>query len=91
MKKADLINFLVADYGYRIEPAKIIVEAIFRKISYALIAGESVQIADFGTLGIKKRAARKGRNPRTGEPLQLPETNRVFFKAGKALREAINR
>ena len=89
MKKADLINFLVATYGYKLSAAKIIVEAIFTKIKNELLAGNSVQLADFGTFSIKARAARKGRNPRTGEEIQLPEMKHIHFTAGKALREAL--
>lgn len=90
MQKRDLIDFLVTNYGYRIHAAKTIVEAIFGKIKTALINGESVRLADFGTLSVRTRAAHNGRNPRTNETIQLPESKHVHFTTGKALREALN-
>ena len=90
MQKRDLIDFLVTTYGYRTHAAKTIIEAIFNKIKTALINGESVQLADFGTLSVKTHAAHQGRNPRTNETIQLPESKRVHFTTGKALREALN-
>ena len=90
MAKRDLIDFLVANYGYKIHAAKTIVEAIFGKIRCALIAGESVQILGLGTLSVKTRPAHQGRNPRTGEAVQVPESKHVHFTTGKALKEALN-
>lgn len=90
MAKRDLIDFLVVTYGYKLHAAKTIVEAIFNKIKTALINGEKVQLADFGTLSVKTRAAHNGRNPRTNETIQLPESKRVHFTTGKALKEALN-
>ena len=90
MQKRDLIDFLVTTYGYRSHAAKTIVEAIFNKIKTALINGESVQILEFGTLSVRTHAARNGRNPRTNETIQIPESKRIHFTTGKALREALN-
>lgn len=89
MTKSDLINFLVATYGYKLSAAKIIVEAIFNRIRNELLAGNSVQLADFGTFSIKARAARKGRNPRTGEEIQIPEMKRVHFAAVPLFKKAL--
>lgn len=89
MKKTDLINYLVATYGYKLSAAKIIVEAIFNKIKSELLAGKRIQLADFGTFNVKTRAARKGINPRTGEEIQIPETKNVHFTAGKAFKKAL--
>ena len=89
MKKADLINFLVATYGYKLSAAKIIVEAIFNKIKSELLAGNSVQLLDFGTFSVKTRAARKGRNPRTGEEIQIAETKNVHFAVIPSFKKAL--
>ena len=90
MQKRDLIDFLVTTYGYKTHAAKTIVEAIFNKIKTALINGESVQILEFSTLSVRTHAARNGRNPRTNETIQIPESKRIHFTTGKALREALN-
>lgn len=90
MQKRDLIDFLISTYGYRTHAAKTIVEAIFGRIKTALINGESVRLADFGTLSIRDRAEHQVRNPRTGELMKQPASKRVHFTTGKALREALN-
>ena len=59
-------------------------------IAEALAAGETVSIAGFGTFSTRRRAARQGRNPRTGESIAIPASNVPAFKAGKALRGAVN-
>ena len=90
MQKRDLIDFLVTTYGYKAHAAETIIEAIFGKIKTALINGESVRLANFGTLSVRTHAARNGRNPRTNETIQIPESKRIHFTTGKALREALN-
>ena len=59
-------------------------------IAEALAAGETVSIAGFGTFSTRRRAARQGRNPRTGESIAIPASNVPAFKAGKALRDAVS-
>ena len=66
------------------------VDAVFEAIAEALARGEDVRIAGFGTFGTKRRPARTGRNPRTGESLNIAASTVPAFKAGKPLRDAVN-
>ncbi len=66
------------------------VEAVFDHIAEKLAAGERVQIPGFGTFVISARKERQGRNPQTGEPMTIKASNNVRFKAGKALKDAVN-
>jgi DNA-binding protein HU-beta len=65
------------------------VEAVFEVISQALASGDKVQLVGFGNFEIRERAARKGRNPQTGEVIQIAASKIPAFKAGKALREGL--
>ncbi|GBQ41417.1 integration host factor DNA-binding subunit beta [Komagataeibacter saccharivorans NRIC 0614] len=67
-----------------------IVQVIFAEISNALMRGDRVELRGFGAFTIKKRDARTGRNPRTGETVSVDEKVVPFFKAGKELRERVN-
>ena len=71
--------------------AERIVNDIFAQVTGALVAGEKVALADFGSLQVKQTAARKGRNPQTGEEIQIPAKKSVKFKAAKALSESVNK
>jgi DNA-binding protein HU-beta len=66
------------------------VDCVFDAISAALKSGDSVQLIGFGSFSVADRAAREGRNPRTGETLQIAASKQPKFKAGKALKEAVN-
>ncbi len=70
---------------------ELIVSAIFDEISAALARGARVELRGFGAFTVKRRDARTGRNPRTGEAVMVDEKVVPFFKAGKELRERINR
>jgi integration host factor subunit beta len=67
-----------------------IVDTVFGEITDALAAGDRVELRGFGAFSVKHRAARKGRNPRTGEAVQVDAKRLPFFKTGKALREKLN-
>lgn len=67
-----------------------IFDGIFETISNSLAAGDRVSIAGFGSFSVSDRAARVGRNPRTGEEIHIPASKNVKFKAGKELKEAVN-
>ena len=66
------------------------VSAVFSAISDALANGETVTLTGFGTFSTKRREAREGRNPRTGESITIAASNVPAFKAGKSLRDAVN-
>jgi DNA-binding protein HU-beta len=67
------------------------VDAVFDAIKRSLSTGTEVRLVGFGTFSVARRKASEGRNPRTGEKIQIPASNQPKFKAGKALKEAVNR
>ena len=89
MNKGELINAVAENGGMTKKDAGIAVDAVFSAISDALAKGDSVQLIGFGTFGVKERAAREGRNPRTGEKVQIAASKSPVFKAGKALKDKI--
>ncbi len=91
MKKSELVE-LVADRVDTLsrKDAEIIVDAIFDGIAGTLTKGDRVEIRGFGSFTVKDRAARQGRNPKTGETVQIPAKRKAFFKVGKDLSERIN-
>jgi len=90
MTKDGLAEALMADAGLDSKAeAKRIVEAVFDTITKTMSRGEEVAIAGFGTFRITKSAARMGVNPKTGEKIQIKASIRPKFRAGKALKEAV--
>jgi DNA-binding protein HU-beta len=73
----------------KVDAAKA-VDAVFDSITRSLKKGNEVRLVGFGTFNVRKRAASQGRNPRTGEPLKIPASRKPKFKAGKALKGALN-
>ena len=90
MNKAELIDAVAAAADLPEGEASRAVEAVTQAIADELSKGGQVAIVGFGTYQVKHRAARTGRNPKTGEPLQIPASNVPSFKAGKALKDAVN-
>ncbi len=66
------------------------VDAVFDSITTSLKSGTEVRLVGFGTFNVTRRQASKGRNPRTGEPIDIPASNQPKFKAGKGLKQAVN-
>ena len=90
MNKAELIDAVAAAADRPKGEASRAVEAVTQAIADELSKGGQVAIVGFGTFQVKHRAARTGRNPKTGEALQIPASNVPSFKAGKALKDAVN-
>ena len=92
MTKSELIAEL-ADNNPHLRGAdvELIVATIFDQITAALARGERVELRGFGAFTVKRRNARTGRNPRTGEAVPVDEKAVPFFKAGKELRDRVNR
>lgn len=88
MTKQDLID-KVAESGMSKKQAGVAVNAILDAIQDFLAAGEKVSLVGFGSFSVNKRAARTGRNPRTGEPLKIKAKKVPVFKAGKTLKDAV--
>ncbi len=89
MTKQELVG-KVAEVGMTKKEAAEAVNAVLDSIKAALASGEKVSLVGFGSFSVKKRAAREGRNPRTGAMLKIAAKNVPVFKAGKALKDAVN-
>ena len=87
--KADLVDKVADKTGLTKKDSNAAVEAVFDSIQEFLAEEEKVQLIGFGTFEVSERAARKGRNPQTGEEIQIPATKVPAFKAGKNLKEAV--
>lgn len=90
MNKGELIDTVSDGADLSKADAARAVDAVFGAITGSLRQGDPVAMAGFGTFSVKKRAARNGRNPRTGETIFIPASNVPGFKAGKALKDAVN-
>jgi len=92
MNKADLINAVAEKTGTKKKEAEVAVNAITASIEEALMNGEKVQIVGFGTFEVRQRKARQGRNPRNPkEVVEIAASKAPVFKAGKALKDAVNK
>ncbi len=91
MNKAQLVNALVDAHGITKTQANDVVGTVLSTLRGSLAKGETVQLVGFGSFTVVSRAARKGRNPSTGEAIKIAATKRVRFNAGKDLREAVNK
>lgn len=89
MTKADLIAQVAKKANLTAKAAKEAVSTVFSTIADALKRGEKVVVTGFGTFMVRKRAARKGRNPQTGAEIQIPATKTPGFTAGKSLKRMI--
>lgn len=89
MNKADLISAVAEKSGVTKKDATAVLAAIIDTVETTLKSEESVQIMGFGTFETRKRAARKGRNPQTGEEIEIPASKVPAFKPGKALKDAV--
>lgn len=89
MTKSDLIEGLSAKAEVTRPRAEDLVDYLLDNVTDALKRGEKVNISGFGTFTVSERKARTGRNPKTGEPIEIPASRSAKFKAGKALKEAL--
>jgi DNA-binding protein HU-beta len=90
VNKNDLIAKVADESGLSKADAGRAVDCVFDCISSSLASGGEVRLVGFGTFSVAKRAASEGRNPRTGERIKIPASKQPKFKAGKALKEAVN-
>ena len=90
MNKTQLIDVVVAKTGMKKKEAEAAVNATTEAIAEALKAGDKVQLIGFGTFEVKERAARTGRNPKTGEAVEIPASKYVAFSAGSDLKNKVN-
>ncbi len=90
MNKAELVDAVADAADISKAAAARSVDAVFEVITEQLKRGDAVTLVGFGTFITRSRAARSGRNPRTGEALEIPASNLPAFKPGKALKDAVN-
>ena len=89
MNKSDLIYQVAESTELSKKDATKAVDAVFEAISTALQNGDKVQLVGFGNFEVRERSARKGRNPHTGEEIEIPASKIPAFKPGKALKDGI--
>lgn len=90
MNKGELVEMVAKDCDMSKTDADQVLSAILGAITRAITAGDKVTLVGFGTFSVGERPAREGRNPQTGEPIQIPAKRTVRFKAGSKLVEAVN-
>ena len=91
MNKAELIAAIAAKTGETKKTAEKLVNAFVETVTEALTEGDKVQLVGFGSFEVRKRAARKGRNTQTKEEIKIPASKAPVFKAGKALKDLVNK
>lgn len=90
MNKSELIDAIAASADLPKAAAGRALDAMVETIGSALKDGDQVALVGFGTFSVKERAARTGRNPQTGDPIEIKAAKIPSFKAGKALKDAVN-
>ena len=91
VNKAELISAVAEESGQTKADAERAVNAVIAVIKQTLKKGDDVRVVGFGTFSVADRAATTGRNPRTGEAIKIPASKRPTFKAGKELKDAVNK
>jgi len=91
MNKAELAAVIAGKTGQTKKAAEHMIDAVIEAIAEELAQHGKVQLMGFGSFESKRRAARMGNNPRTGEPVPVPEMTAVVFRAAKALKETVNK
>src|ERR1700682_5972274 len=90
MTKAELVEDVAAAAELTKKDAERLVEIVFESIIESLNQGEKIELRGFGSFRVRERGARRGRNPKTGDPVSIPAKRVPYFKAGKELKELIN-
>jgi DNA-binding protein HU-beta len=88
LNKMDLINKVAEKTGLKKKDAELAVNSVFETIEEALAGGDKVQVIGFGTFETRARSARSGRNPQTGETIEIPASTIPAFKPGNKLKES---
>ena len=91
MNKQELISVMAENTGLSKKDTEAALKAFMAAVEGALVKGDKVQLVGFGTFEVAERAAREGRNPQTGETMQIAAAKAPKFKAGKALKDEVNR
>lgn len=89
MNKQELVKAIVEDTELSHKEVKNVLDSFTKNVINTLSEGRKVQLIGFGTFEVRERAARKGRNPQTGEEIEIPATKSPAFKTGKVLKDAV--
>ena len=91
MNKTELVDAIAAKADMSKAQAKVALDQILETITQSLKEGDPVQLVGFGTFKVNSRSARTGRNPQTGAEIKIPASKNPVFKAGKALKDSVNK
>ena len=91
MNKSDLVAAIAAKTGATKKDAEASLNAFTDVVTESLVKGDKIQLVGFGSFEVRKRAARKGRNPQTKEEIKIPASKAPVFKAGKAIKDLVNK
>ena len=91
MNKKELVQTIAKEADVTIDNAEKCLDALTKTITHSLAKNDNVTLIGFGTFQVKDRAAREGRNPKTGETIQIKASKVTSFKAGKSLKDAVNK
>jgi len=91
MTKADLVNSIFEKIGLSKKEAQEIVEILFDTMKQTIVEGNSIKLSGFGTFHVRKKMARRGRNPKTGEDIEITPRRVVTFRASNQLKSAIEK
>ena len=90
MNKTDLIEVVAQKADIKKKDAEAAVNAVLTAFEEALVNGDKIQLIGFGTLEVKEKGARTGRNPKTGAEIEIPAAKQIKFSAGKTLKDKVN-
>jgi len=90
MNKTELIQAMVEKTGLKRKDVETMINTYWQVTTETLAKGEAINLVGIGSFEVTKRAARQGRNPKTGEAITLAASNQVKFKAGKSIKDAVN-
>ncbi|MGG7164597.1 HU family DNA-binding protein [Clostridium ihumii] len=91
MNKLELVTSMAEKSGLTKKDVEVVLKSFIESVEEALARGEKVQLVGFGTFETRERAARKGRNPRTKEEIDIPASKAPVFKAGKEFKDIVNK
>ncbi len=91
MNKTELVNFIAEEAGVKKVVASEVLDAVLKGLSSSLVKGETVTLVGFGSFAVRKRAARKGRNPKTGTEIKIPSSVVPIFRPGTKLKEDVKK
>lgn len=90
MNKSEFEKSISEKTGLSLKDSKKAVDSFLETVTEALSSGDNINFVGFGTFAVKERAARTGRNPKTGEPIEISASKIPSFKAGKSLKDSVN-